>query len=80
MRNVPLIQQYYKNTGKVPALMALGFAAYLLVLKTYTVDDTSAGYIAEQWASNDVDKVVDTILADTNPLPARKRLMTLYHG
>jgi tagaturonate reductase len=80
MRNVPLVQQYYKKTGKIPPLMALGFAAYLVFMKcqangdkryhgsingqSYAIDDESAGYFAEQWASNDVDRVVDTILAN----------------
>lgn len=66
MRNVPLIQQYYKNAGKVPVLMALGFAAYLVVMKIFSIEDTSAPYIAEQWESGDVDRLVDTVLADKN--------------
>jgi tagaturonate reductase len=82
MRTVPLIQQYYKKTGKIPELMALGFAAYLVFMKcrangdkryhgeingkTYAIDDESAGYFAEQWSSNDVDRVVDSVLADRN--------------
>lgn len=80
MRNVPLIQQYYQKTGKTPQLMALGFAAYLVFMKcrangdkryhgsingqSYAIDDESAGYFAEQWASNNVDSVVDTVLAN----------------
>jgi len=66
MRNVPLIQQYYKNAGKTPVLMALGFAAYLTVMKKFTIEDSSAGYIAKQWESGDVDTLVDTVLADKN--------------
>lgn len=66
MRNVPLIQQYYKNVGKTPVLMTLGFAAYLLVLKIFSIEDTSASHIAEQWESGDVDRLVDTVLADKN--------------
>jgi tagaturonate reductase len=64
MRNVPLIQQYYRNAGKVPVLMALGFAAYLVVMRVFSIEDVSAPYIAEQWESGDVDKLVDTVLAD----------------
>ncbi len=65
MRNVPVIGQYYQNKGTVPQRMALGFAAYMLFMKTeknaegqfigqlngqdYTVQDDHAGVIQEIW-------------------------------
>jgi tagaturonate reductase len=82
MRNIPLLQRYYAKTGKVPAQMALGFAAYLVFMKgsqggdnryygdangqTYLIEDEAAGYFAAQWAGEDTDRLVDTVLADKN--------------
>lgn len=80
MRNIPLLQQFYNKTGQVPAQMALGFAAYLVFMKcsqgtdkryygeangrTYLVEDDAAPWFAEKWAGNNVDALVDAVLAD----------------
>lgn len=80
MRNIPLLQQYYAKNAKVPAQMALGFAAYLVFMKcskgadgkyyseingqSLPVDDESAGYYAEKWADNNANNVVDSVLAN----------------
>lgn len=82
MRNIPLLQQYYTKTGKLPPQMALGFAAYLVFMKcrpgddnryygevngqTYPVEDEAAGYFAGLWAREDTGSLVDTVLADKN--------------
>lgn len=82
MRNIPLLQQYYASTGKLPVQMALGFAAYLIFMncspagdkryyrqindQTFVIDDESAAYFAEKWAAGDSDSVVDSMLADKN--------------
>jgi tagaturonate reductase len=80
MRNIPLLQKFCDKTGKAPMQMALGFAAYLVFMKCsagtdkryygeaggkpYPVDDEQASWFAEKWAANDVDGLVDTVLAD----------------
>jgi tagaturonate reductase len=79
MRNVPLLVKHYKKLGYVPERMSLGFAAYLLFMKCsdrngnytgfvngsqYPVEDNRASFYAEKWNNNDVDEVVDTVLAD----------------
>lgn len=69
MRNVPLIMGYAKNTGKVPEKMALGFAAYLLLMnidkneqgefegqindRTYTITCQYAQAISDKWKKNE---------------------------
>lgn len=80
MRNIPLLQQHYAKTGKLPTQMALGFAAYLMFMQCsagddkryYTeingqrllVEDDSAGYFAQKWSGGDADSIVDAVLAD----------------
>jgi tagaturonate reductase len=60
--------------------MALGFAAYLVFMKcsagadkryygesngsSYLVEDDAASWFAEQWATHDVDGLVDAVLTD----------------
>jgi tagaturonate reductase len=82
MRNVVLLQQYYAKTGKIPSLMALGFAAYLVFMKcnpdddrryqgqangkSYLVEDESASRISQAWAKGDAEKIADDILGDKN--------------
>ena len=81
MRNVPILLKHYAKSNEVPENMALGFAAFLLFMKTknsgnkyegisndknYTVQDDNAAYFAEHWRSKNENEVVDTILADKN--------------
>ena len=82
MRNVALLQQYYAKTDKIPSLMALGFAAYLVFMKcgpggdnryhgqanghTYLVEDESAARLSQAWAKTEPAKVADDILGDKN--------------
>ena len=81
MRNVPILLKHYAKSNEVPENMALGFAAFLLFMKTknsgnkyegisndknYTVQDDNAAYFAEHWHSKNENEVVDTILADKN--------------
>lgn len=69
MRNLPLLQQHFKNSAEVPAHMAAGFAAFLLYMKvtkqegnkyfgnrgneSYEIKDDSAAYFYELWQNND---------------------------
>ena len=79
MRNIPLLIKYYQKQDCVPEHMTLGFAAYLLFMKgrsehgsyfgkingsQYPVQDDHAAYFAGKWSSNDVDEVVDAVMAD----------------
>jgi tagaturonate reductase len=78
-RNIPLLLKYYQKYSHVPEFMALGFAAFLLFMRShknvkqnfvgtsegiqYVVHDDHAQYFAERWA-NDADETVDQILRD----------------
>lgn len=82
MRNVPLLLKHYEKHTAAPELMALGFAGYLLFMKAvaekdnvysgncngnrYPVQDPQAGQLAAHWQQTDINKVVNTILADQN--------------
>lgn len=82
MRNVPVLQQYYARKGSVPQLMALGFAAYLLFMKSepqpdggyrgtvagksYAVNDDKAADLQQLWLSGNTDNFVGTVLAATS--------------
>jgi tagaturonate reductase len=60
--------------------MSLGFAAYIAFMKcmqeedgkyygtangtTYLIDDNAASFFAEQWAKNDIDELVNCVLAN----------------
>jgi len=82
MRNVPILLKHYAKTSDVPETMALGFATFLLFMKTaknadnkyegtangksYGVQDDNVAYFAEHWQGNNSDEAVDKILADTN--------------
>lgn len=80
MRNVPLLQKYFAKHANVPQHMSLGFAAYIAFMKcmqeedgkyygtangtTYLIDDNAASFFAEQWAKNDIDELVNCVLAN----------------
>jgi tagaturonate reductase len=80
MRNIPLLLKHYSKTNQPPERMALGFAAYLLFMKSvknndeqytgnangteYLIQDDYAPYLAAKWDNSNVDEVVDSILTD----------------
>src|SRR5690606_17613621 len=65
MRNVPLIRSYIEKKGTVPAHMALGFAAYLVLYKDRTIEnDPYAPILSAKWKIHDTDLFVDEILGD----------------
>ena len=82
MRNIPLLLRHYSKTDKVPVLMALGFAAYLLFMRStrdnngryigrndgteYQIQDDHADYFEGKWAGNNIDDVVEKVLGDKN--------------
>jgi tagaturonate reductase len=78
MRNIPLLEQHYAKTGRIPPLMAFGFAAYIVFMKgsegadkryyheingqTCLIEDEAAAWFAEKWATDDIDRLVDAVL------------------
>ena len=82
MRNLPILQKYFATYQTPPAYMSLGFAAYILFMKSnkneegkyvgnlngkdYIITDDYAGALSDYWKSPEVDTVVDLILSDEN--------------
>lgn len=63
LRNVPLIESYIERKQAVPQCMALGFAAYLLLLKQQNnVQDAHAPRIHQLWKENSTEQLVDNVL------------------
>lgn len=65
MRNVATIQRYAQVKLETPAYMALGFAAYLLLMRDAQLDDPNAGEIKQAWKRSDINAVVDTALGQS---------------
>jgi tagaturonate reductase len=80
MRNVPVLQQFYRVTGQPPTCMALGFAAYLLFMKSvpdnqqfigdtggqaYTINDDKAAILYALWGNGNTNNFVENVLANT---------------
>jgi tagaturonate reductase len=81
MRNVPLLTRYFEKFNKVPACMALGFAAYIVFMnsrkaadsayhgeingKTFVIEDEKAAFFAEQWALGNTDTIAKAVLSNT---------------
>jgi len=82
MRNVPVLLQYYEKRHSVPRYMALGFAAYLLFMKSekngnnlftgntgdksYPINDDRAGELYQLWQTGNTDNFVANTLASEN--------------
>jgi tagaturonate reductase len=80
-RNIPVLRKYYEEQVGIPALMALGFAGYILFMKpvknedgkvygenknlVYSINDDKALLVAKHWKQGNVETVVKNILADT---------------
>jgi tagaturonate reductase len=81
MRNVPVLLRHYSRTQEVPQLMALGFAAYLLFMRSeqtaegaykgmanglqYTIQDDHAAWFHTQWKRLEPGVLVKTVLSNT---------------
>ncbi len=81
MRNVPLLQKHYYRETQVPGLMALGFAGYILFMRSgkdengdyvgssngssYIIHDDKVEVLSKKWEEPDVKTVVKSILSDT---------------
>ncbi len=81
MRCVPILQKHFAANQSVPNNMALGFAAYILFMKSTNVDskfvgtlngkdyqitDDAASVLNAHWAAKNTATVVDSILKDTS--------------
>ena len=80
MRNIPLLMKHYEWQQTVPAHMALGFAGYLLFMKTtrkegnryygmlngseYEITDDAAGYFYDAWSKFDPDELAATVMSN----------------
>lgn len=63
LRNLPLIESFTQRKQAVPQCMALGFAAYLLLLKQQSnVQDPHAPHIHQLWKENSTEQLVDNVL------------------
>lgn len=65
MRVVPVLQRHYQRSAEVPALMALGFAAYLLFMRDFNTTDDHTAHIKEKWQKLEPAVLVITVLKDT---------------
>ena len=79
MRTLPLLVKHFTNKSEPPKLMLLGFAAYLLFMRTekkadkyyktiggveYLVTDDKAALIHEYWQKEDLVNAITAILSD----------------
>ena len=80
MRNAPLIKMHYQKHNSAPSSMCLGFAAFLLFMRseknevgqyvgkykqyTYLITDDNANYFSTLWHENQPAELVALCLAD----------------
>jgi tagaturonate reductase len=80
-RNLDTLKWYLAKTRQLPTLMATGFAAYLLFMrssknadntysgflngKSYIINDQHAGLLYELWRNNEGKQLVEAVLSNT---------------
>jgi tagaturonate reductase len=80
MRNIPMLLNHYKSSDTPPELFTLGFAAYLLFMRTvkkendkyygewngqpYPIDDDKVSDLYNKWNNFNVPQVVEQVLGD----------------
>ncbi|MEJ7738449.1 MAG: tagaturonate reductase [Chitinophagaceae bacterium] len=80
MRNLPVLLSYYSKFQSVPEYFVLGFAAYLLFMRSklkedgkyageasgreYIIQDDKAAYLSEKWNSLPLNEFVENIMRD----------------
>jgi tagaturonate reductase len=80
MRTVPLVEKHYAINNETPNLMALGFAAFLLFMRstigadnlfygenngaTYRIQDDKANLLHDQWMANGINTIAANTLQD----------------
>jgi tagaturonate reductase len=81
IRAVPIVLQHFEKYGYIPDAVCLGFAAYILFMKSkvemgadyfgfsngvkYHITDDFAGLLAQKWDSSAGLKLVQSVLRDT---------------
>jgi tagaturonate reductase len=81
-RNVPILKKHYQQTDNVPEYIALGFAGYILFMKSkkndenkfignngisdYVINDDKAGILYAKWNEKNIHETVSDILGDEN--------------
>ena len=82
LRNVPILQKYFAANQTPPSYMALGFAAYILFMKStrnadgkyignlngkdYTITDDYAAVLSDHWNGANAASVVNLVLKDVS--------------
>ena len=70
MRVVPLIRKHYARTSEVPELMALGFASFILFMRSTEssdrIQDDKLPLLFDHWQTDGVENVAENILKDIN--------------
>lgn len=61
MRVIPILRKYYQHVHEVPALLAMGFAAYLLTMQQ-DIQDDYAPYFKEKWQQLSPEALVQEVL------------------
>lgn len=79
MRNLPVLLNYYERFKSAPGHVALGFAAYILLMKVdktdagysgtingnaYTIQDDKAAWFSEKWKMYTSDEMVEKVLQE----------------
>ena len=80
-RNIPTILAHYAAGSKIPDHFAIGFAAYLLFMRstkkedgtytgnihgrTYTIKDDQAAVLSDYWQTTDISAIASVVLKDT---------------
>lgn len=64
MRVVPILTSHYHRSEEVPALIALGFAAWLLFMKGNRATDDHAALLSSKWQQLEPAALVKDVLAD----------------
>ncbi len=80
MRNIPILQKHYQRSNDVPPCIALGFAGYILFMKsklnndnqfvgstgnsTYIINDDKAAVLNKKWNEKNIPETVMNILGD----------------
>jgi len=93
MRNVPILQKHYRLSNKVPQHIALGFAGYILFMRSkkttankfvgnngvseYIINDDKAEILHAKWDDQNISGTVQNILSDKNLWNAD---LTLFPG
>lgn len=64
MRVIPILKKYYQHVHEVPALLAMGFAAYLLTMRADkdVIQDDHADWFKTQWQQHTPDTLVQVVL------------------